>query len=45
MKQRFIIIVSIIVSLLFVMMSFSGNFDNNRNIINNENPSYNYVRI
>ena len=45
MKQRFIIIVSIIVSLLFVMMSFSGNFDNNRNIINNENPSNNYVRI
>ncbi|MFG1390635.1 MULTISPECIES: hypothetical protein [Acidiplasma] len=45
MKQRFIIIVPIIVSLLFVMMAFSGNFDNNRNIINNENPSNNYVRI
>ena len=23
----------------------SGNFDSNRNIINNENPSNNYVRI
>ena len=45
MKQKLIIAISIIISLLFVMMAFSGNFDNNRNIINNENPSNNYVRI
>ncbi len=46
MKQRFIIIISIIVSLLFVMMAFSGHVDkNSNNIINNNISNNDYVKI
>ena len=45
MKQRFIIIISVIVSLLFIMMAFSGNIDKNSNIINNDVSNNDYVKI
>ena len=46
MKQRFIILISIIVSLLFVMMAFSGNVDkSSNNIINNNVSNNDYVKI
>ena len=46
MKQKYIIALSIIIVLMFVMMAFSDNVDhNNANIINNNTARTKYVKI